>query len=519
MTGSGEQKPEWKTRGSGTSPDTGTPFALIHTTTGGERLYAINAAAQAVGLQTGQAVADAKSLEPRLQSAPADIAADQRHLRALARACGRWSPWCAPDPSQPGLDGILLDVSGCARLFGGEERLISEALNALREQGLTGRAAIAPTIGLAWGLARHAASTQMQAEGWVLADDCHALLHALPVEALRIGETASLLRRFGLKTIGDIANLPRASLTRRFGTELVRRLDQARGQEEEVLDPLLPRTPYRARLRFPEALLLLDSLKQAVAETAITLCRHLEGDGLGLRRAELNLYRVDGKIHLLGLGTAAPARDPDHITRLFHEKLDRAAIDLGFGVDVVELRALATERLDTSQNSLIGQASLSVGEMAALTDRLVVRLGPDQVQRAARRQSHIPEHASGWRSGSALSLADPAAPRPLATTAPMPEQDPDRPLLILARPEPAQAVAEIPDGPPRSFVWRRVRHQVERAEGPERLAPEWWRETPGLHSRDYFRVETCEGRRFWLYREGLFGLETRTPQWFVHGAS
>ncbi|WP_412545227.1 DUF6504 family protein [Maricaulis sp. MIT060901] len=506
----------------------------MHTTTGGERLYALNAAASTAGLRRGQAVADAKSLEPGLQVESASPALDKRLLQALARACGRWSPWTAPDPGLPGEDGILLDITGCARLFGGEEKLVTATLEAVREQGYIAYAAAAPTLGLAWGLARYAA--RRESSGFILTDTVSEPLNALPVEALRIGAMAEQLRRFGLKRVGDLAGLPRASLARRFGRELVSRLDQARGLDEEVLSPLQPRTHYRARLRFPEALLLLDSIKQTVRETANTLCEQLDAHGQGLRRAELNLYRVDGKVLLLSLGTAAPARDPAHITRLFSEKLDRAEIDIGFGIDVVELRASETTALNTHQSGLLDSDEMAPDTMARLTDRLVVRLGDDQVQRAARRESHIPERAAGWRQnsgpgsaivphagtarapgGTALAVRD-NTPVP-ALTGPESEVDPDRPLLILARPEPAQAVAEIPDGPPRSFIWRRVRHLVHRAEGPERLAPEWWRDQLSPRSRDYFRVETREGRRFWLYREGLFGLETTSPEWFVHGAS
>lgn len=470
-------------------------------------------------MRRGQAVADAKSLEPGLRVDSATPALDKRLLQALARACGRWSPWTAPDPGLPGEDGILLDITGCARLFGGEEKLASAALEAVREQGYTAHAATAPTLGLAWGMARYVA--RQETTGLVITDTVSEPLNALPVEALRIGPMTEQLRRFGLKRVGDLAGLPRASLARRFGRELVSRLDQARGLDEEVLSPLQPRTHYRARLRFPEALLLLDSIKQTVRETANTLCEQLDAHGQGLRRVELNLYRVDGKVLLLSLGTASPARDPAHITRLFSEKLDRAEIDIGFGIDVVELRASETTALNTHQSGLLDSDEMAPDTMARLTDRLIVRLGDDQVQRAARRESHIPERAAGWRqnngSGTALAVRD-NTPAP-ALANPESEIDPDRPLLILARPEPAQAVAEIPDGPPRSFIWRRVRHLVHRAEGPERLAPEWWRDQLAHRSRDYFRVETREGRRFWLYREGLFGLETASPEWFVHGAS
>lgn len=512
-------------------PDTA-PFTLVHTTTGGERLYALDATALARGLKRGQALADAKAIEPDLRIAPATPDADQRLLKAFARWCGRWSPWTAPDPGRPGLDGVLFDISGCARLFGGEDRLITSMLEAVRAQGLTAHAAITPTIGLAWGLARHAAPREKT--GWVIRDDALKALAALPVEALRIGDTATTLRRFGLKHVGDVLDLPRTQLARRFGPELVRRLSQALGEEAETLNPLQHRTPYRARMRFTEALLLLENIKQAAQECTRDLCARLEAEGRGLRQVELHLYRVDGKTHLLGVGTAAPAQDPAHLARLFNEKLDRAEIDIGFGIDVVELCARRTESMSGRQHGLLAAEEVDGEDLARLTDRLVVRLGTESVKSAARRESHLPERAAGWRTGKApekitgkttqkttgrntpLALAETAAEPSLA---PPDAAHPDRPLLILARPEPAEAVAEIPDGPPRSFVWRRVRHQVSGAEGPERLAPEWWQDQLAPRTRDYFRVETREGRRFWLYREGLYGLETRQPSWFVHGAS
>ncbi|WP_417467575.1 DUF6504 family protein [Maricaulis sp.] len=505
--------------GSAASPadDPASPFALVHTSTGGERLYALNNEAARLGLRRGQALADAKALEPGLRIAPFAPDADRRLLGAFARWCGRWSPWTAPDPGEPGEDGVMVDITGCAHLFGGEDALVTAALAAVRGQGLTAHAAIAPTIGLAWGLARFPA--RRAATGWLIADDIASSLHALPVEGLRIGDTAARLRRFGLKRVGDIAGLPRANLARRFGPDLVRRLDQARGLEDETLNPLQPKTPFRARMRFADALLLLEGIKQAVRETAEALCAHLESEGRGLRRVELNLFRVDGKTHLLIIGTAAPARDPAHIARLFNEKLDRAEIDIGFGIDVIELNATATGPLSGRQSGLIGEDRIDAEDFARLTDRLSVRLGETRVKRAARRESHIPERAAGWsadtvQSGAALMLREAGGQQAFLLT-------PERPLLILARPEPAEAVAEIPDGPPRSFVWRRTRHQVRQAEGPERLAPEWWR-PPGRASpktRDYFRIETVEGRRFWLFRDGLYGPETLNPQWFVHGAS
>ncbi|WP_295691291.1 hypothetical protein [uncultured Maricaulis sp.] len=518
--------PSGKLDNTGT-PTRQSPFALVHSTTGGERLYALDTDAVRCGLQPGQAVSDAKALEPTLQLRPADPAGDIRRLAALARGCGRWSPWTAPDPGQPGEDGILLEITGCAHLFGGEAALLTEALTALRRQGHKAHGAIAPTIGLAWGLARHTAPDAP--DGQVVVKDI-AALNPLPVTALRIGETAATLRRFGLKRVGDIASLPRASLVRRFGRALVDRLDQATGRAREILNPLQPVTPFRARTRYVDALLLLDGLKQGVKDTAEGLCEALEAAGRGVTRLDLHLFRVDGKTHLLTLGTAAPAREAGHLARLFNEKLDRAEIDIGFGIEMIELTARATQRLGERQDGLVDDGRIDETDLARLTDRLVVRLGEDKVQRAARRASHQPDRAALWRPALASPPVPSASRRSamLAVAEPAPQSTllppPQRPLLILARPEPAEAVAEIPDGPPRSFIWRRVRHQVDRAEGPERLAPDWWREgvwqtERPARTRDYFRVETREGRRFWLYRDGLYGLETTRPQWFVHGAS
>ncbi|MHA6287645.1 DUF6504 family protein [Maricaulis sp. CAU 1757] len=499
--------------GSAAPDDPARPFALVHSTAGGERLYALDAEAARRGLALGQALASAKAIEPTLVIDSATPETDRRLLAAFARGCGRWSPWTAPDPGAPGEDGVLLEVTGCAHLFGGEPALLAEVIARCRAQGLSAHAAIAPTLGLAWALARHAAPRR--AEGWVLTDTVQPVLDTLPVEGLRIGDTAARLHRFGLRRVGDIARIPRAQLARRFGRELVRRLDQARGSEAESLAPLQPKTALRARLHFAEPLLLLDGLKQAVANTAGDLARLLETHGLGLLRVELHLYRVDGKTHLLSLGLAAPARDAKHVSRLFEEKLDRAEIDIGFGIETVELVAREARRLDGRQSALTGGDAVEAEDLAVLTDRLSVRLGDRQVQRVARRQSHQPERAARWHPGGpplAVAETGPPALRPITA---------ERPLLVLTRPEPAEAVAEIPDGPPRSFVWRRVRHLVHRAEGPERLAPDWWRASPEspARTRDYFRVETVEGRRFWLFRDGLYALETRTPRWFVHGAS
>lgn len=449
-------------------------------------------------------VADARALAPKLIAQPADLDEDRAALVRLARWCGRFSPWTAADPGEPGLDGVLIDITGCTRAFGGEDALMDRLVGEVRALGLTAHAAAAPTIGLAWGLARFAAPGSQS--GWVSADGVRGVLDTLPVEALRIGETAGKLKRFGLKRAGDLFGIARADLARRFGTDLVRRLDQAMGVEREALDPLQPRADLRARARFAEAHQTLDGVKSGAAHAIERLCTELERESLGLTRLRLTLYRVDGQARDLVVGTARPSREPAHLTRLLNERLDRAGIDVGFGIDLIEAAASLASPLIGDQTDLSGEGAAA--GMTTLADRLTARLGEGAVTRPEPGDSHIPERAGRFVPLDGRTTVWPAR-REL------------RPLLILDRAEPAEAVAEIPDGPPRQFTWRRIRHRVMRAEGPERIAPEWWRMKPGEgpgRTRDYFHVETAEGRRFWLYRDGLYGREARAPAWFVHGA-
>jgi protein ImuB len=327
------------------SPNTAErPFVLTQTGAGGERLYALTPAAEAAGLSSGMGVADARALAPALQARGADPDGDQAALKRLARWSGRFSPWTAPDAAAPGLDGVLLDISGCAQIFGGEDQLLTRLVRETRALGLTASAAAAPTLGLAWALARFSAPKTQP--GWVAVEDVRATLPGLPVEALRIGATATKLRRFGLTQVRDLQALPRASLAKRFGLDLVRRLDQACGQARESLTPLSPQADLRARVRFPEPLQTLDAITAAAGDAAARLCEALEREGLGLTRLRLTLYRVDGRARDLLVGVAAPSRDAAHLHRLLRERLARAEIDIGFGVDLVEAGAALARRLD-----------------------------------------------------------------------------------------------------------------------------------------------------------------------------
>jgi protein ImuB len=145
-------------------------------------------------------------------------------------------------------------------------------------------------------------------------------------------------------------------------------------------------------------------------------------------------------------------------------------------------------------------------------DRLAALFGAQRVQRFQPQDTHIPEAAA------VAVPAQYAGPTKTAWHMQRGKDDPPRrPLRLLAKPEPIEDVMALaPDSPPKRFKWRQVRHSIAHAEGPERIAMEWWRHQEQMPTRDYFRVEDEEGRRFWLYREGLYA-ETREPKWFVHG--
>jgi protein ImuB len=353
----------------------------------------------------------------------------------------------------------------------------------------------------------------------------------LRLAALRIApDIAAALGQAGLKHIVDVIDRPRAPLAARFGEEFIRRIDQALGREDEPITPRLPVPPYVAERRFADPILLEADVLGTTEQLAHELARMLERRGEGARRLQVALFRTDGKVYRSEVGTGAPLRDPGRIRALFGERLAAVgeACDPGFGFDVVRLAALATERCDPVQTGLA--APDHGAELAHLVDRLGARFGLRRVTRPVPQDSHIPEFAvAAVASFETRSYGPLLRMRPIHPHGEERGQSPrvsnqadtlclPRPLRLFGRPEPIEAIAEVPDGPPVRFRWRRVLHQVAHAEGPERIAMEWWRDQKGRAlTRDYFRVESREGVRVWVYREGLYGRELNEPRWFLHG--
>ena len=476
------------------------PLAIVAKEKSALRLAALNAPAFRLGLSRGQALAEARAIYPLLEAVDVDEGADMRLLSEIADWADRYTPLVALD----GGDGLMLDITGCAHLFGGEAAMVADLRARLEHQGFAVKAAIADTPGAASAAARFTDIAVVPVGG------AAEMLKSLPMLALRLPfATVAMLERVGLKRVGQLIGAPRAPLAARFGAGLIERLDQALGIDEEAISPRRPMPALLAERRFAEPISLVDDIAATVASLAGTLAQRLEERGAGGRSFELSLYRVDGIVSRAEVRTGRPLRTPRLIGELFAEKFAMLGdeLDAGFGFEMVRLSVLATDEAAPAQIDLSGEAD-SEADLGQLIDRIGVRLGLDRVARMGAYESHVPE-----RSAIAVPAADGSAA--IAWPETIEDEPVDRPLRLFARAEPVEAIAEIPEGPPLRFRWRRVLYEVTRAEGPERIAAEWWQED-GL-TRDYYRVEDRAGHRFWLYREGLYDRELATPRWFLQG--
>jgi protein ImuB len=423
----------------------------------------------------------------------------------------RYSPFVSLDPGPGGLEGLFLDLTGGQHLFGGEPAMAQAIGASLQRLGVPARIGVADTPGAAWALARHGEEAiTLAAEG-----GARAALASLPVAALRLEPSAiQLLHRFGLRRIGALAALPRAALARRFrdagALDVLRRLDQALGDLPEPLTPVTAPTVYRVQRVFAEPMTSVEAVAIEAAGLAERIALALEQDGVGARRLRLTGFRVDGRTTRLDVRLAAASRRAAHLVRLFRDK-GFEHLDLGFGIDALTLSAPVTEPLHGRQSSTLADGP-QADEAArdTLVDRLSARLGDAAVL--------APHLAESWLPETAETLGPYAA---RGETAPHAAMGP-RPILLFDPPEPIEAVAELPDGAPARFTWRRAARRVLRASGPERLGVEWWRAAGAgrpRRTRDYYRVEDDHGGRYWVFREGLYdGRDLDPPpSWWMHG--
>jgi len=442
------------------------------------------------GVCPGMALSQARVVvrNPRVEPHRADR--DAASLRGLAAWSSRFSPLVAVDR-----DGLLMDVSGCALVFGGEERLFAFAKEQYAALGFEARMAIAPTFGCAWGMARFGTP------GIVREGEAKRALLGLPLAALRITNAAvQSLQEVGIDRIGQVMELPRSLLPSRFGDELLFRLDQAIGHALELIEPVRVAAPPAVSQVFDGPTTQWEAIEACTRMLIERLASILKERESGARRIDILLERSDLPPALLTLTLSRPTRDVRHLWSLVRPRLERVNLGHeGGGVDEIRIGASFVKPLPHEQfESWNDRRSDHEQEVASLLDTLRNRLGTDRVCRVEIRESHLPERATVLRCG----LED--EPSRAAMLGKI-----NRPTLLFSNAASAEVVSLAPDGPVISLRWRSGESRITATEGPENLGAEWWRKREP--SRSYFKVQDERGRWLWLYRE------SETSKWFVHG--
>ena len=472
------------------------PFAVVWEEKGHLQIAAVNDPAREAGVRAGARLADARALLPTLRIVLSDFEADERLKQEVVEWCHRYSPVAAHD----GADGIVLDITGCAHLFGGEAALLEQVQTGLREMKFRVRGAIADTPAASWALARFSKQVVVSRE------ELPAALDPLPVRALRIpAKIAIELGRVGLTTISLLRQVSRDSLATRYGPDVLRRLDQALGLTAESITPYRAPVPHYAARSFAEPIGTTAAVEYVVLELLAGLCTRLEKEHRGTRRFDLACHRVDGSAAYLQVRTSKPGRSITHLMRLFSEKI--GTLDAGFGIEIVTLRAVDVETVAPVQMALPqgGESAEENTSFDELLDRIGLRLGFEHVSRFRIRESLLPEFSLELVPVSAALSPDAAW-----------SEHRIRPVRLIEPPEPIE-VAEIVPGkcPVRIRVGRQL-HRIVRAEGPERLTPEWWRGPRAVWAtRDYYRIEDEQGARFWIFRET--SRAGSAERWYLRG--
>jgi protein ImuB len=475
------------------------PLVVVAKVDNALRLQALDRKAASLGLVIGQPLANARAMLPALKVMAANAPADLELLTRIADWCDRFTPFVALD----GADGLLLDVTGATHLFGGEPAMLKKIRKGLQAQGFIVRGAMAGTAMAARAFARYR-------DGSVIAPGAEAgEIASLPIEALDLDPvTTHAFRRAGLKTVGQAASRKRQEITARFGAATVATLDQALGHAGKPISPLTPVPDYWKEQGFAEPITSEAAIRLTLKSLAAGVFEVLEQRGEGARRLEAAFFRADGAVRRIAIEMGAPTRDPAIIERLFRERLDTLVdpLDPGFGFDLIRLSASRVERADAEAADLHAGA-LAKKEIGFLVDRLAARFGSHRILLFQPNDTHIPEAA--WSAVPAQYAKPVKLPWKKIRNA---GDAPRRPLRLFMRPEP---VRFLPG--PQLLIWRRVQHGAAKSEGPERIAMEWWRHQAVPPTRDYFRLEDGEGRRYWLYRNGIAACEGVIPQWFLHG--
>lgn len=468
------------------------PLVLVTVSHGRMIITTVNALAQQQGVYTGMALADARAIVPGLQVLNHQEGRATRLLTKLAKWCIRFTPVCAV--CEP--DGLLLDVTGCSHLWGGDEKYIATIHTRLQEYGYHVRISMAGTIGAAWALAHFGQGSLIAANGTET-----AVLLPMPPAALRIETTVlQQLQKLGLREIAQFVHMPRSALRRRFGAGTINRLEQALGHQQEYIEPLECILPFHERLPCLEAVVTAAGIEMALQQLLQTLCTRLQKEQQGLRTAVFKGYRVDGKITMIEVGTSRASHNSHHLFKLFEPKI--CTIEPALGIELFTIDAPKVEPVLPLQEKIWeGACTLNDIAVAELVDRIENKIGPHRIHRYLPDEHYWPERSYK----QAASLEE----QPVTIW----QTSRPRPVHLLPVPEKIDVTAPVPDYPPLLFRYKTQLHTIKKADGPERIEREWWLEE-GQH-RDYYVVEDEHGRRYWLFRLGHY--DDQNYQWFIHG--
>jgi protein ImuB len=469
------------------------PFVLAAPVRGRKVITAANSLAEKQGIGAGMVVADARALVPGLKVLDDMAGLHLRLLKAIGEWCIRYTPVTAVD----GPDGLLLNVTGCAHLWGGEAEYLNDITNKLKSKGYQVQAAMADTMGCAWAVARFGKTTYIIAP----AGQLQALL-GLPPEALRLeAPTLQKLHKLGLYTINSFIHMPRPVLRRRFGEHMLLRIAHALGTTEELAEPLAPPTPYQERLPCLEPIMTATGIEIALQRLLDMLCGRLQKEGKGIRSAIFKGYRMDGKVEQIPIGTNRATHSVKHLFKLF--EINIHTIEPALGIELFVLEATKVEPIVVLQEAMWAPTTgLEDNGVAELLDRITNKLGSGVFKRYLPDEHYWPERS--FKQATTLQE------KPAIEW----KTDRPRPIYLLPQPELVEVAAPVPDYPPLHFRHKGRLHKITKADGPERIEREWWMDA-GQH-RDYYQVEDEEGNRYWLYRLGHYENNIK-PLWFIHG--
>ena len=466
------------------------PFVLASRQRGRMVIDAVSAGAAKKGIHTGMVLADCKAIFPELEMLESEPGRAEKLLKALAEWSILYTPFAAVDLP----DGLILDSSGCAHLWGGEAAYLEHIKTKLGSYSYTVQVAIADTISTAWAAARFGSRN--------IIPSCqqHEVLRSLPPAALRLDTTIlARLKKLGMRQIGNFIDMPPSVLRRRFGPELPKRIAQALGTEIELVLPVKPVEPYQQRLSCMEPIASAIGITIAIKQLLEILCLRLEAEGLGLRHCIFKAFRVDGAVQQIEIGTGHASRNTRHLFRLFEHKI--ATMEPALGFELFVLEAPKIEPVTQQQAAMWNAASQNDMKVAELLDRVTAKIGVNAVSRFLPVEHHWPERS--------VKEASPLWEKPVTDW----RTDLPRPIHLLFQPEAVEVTAVLPDYPPMLFRHKGIRYTVAKADGPERVEQEWWH-SDGLY-RDYYIVEDDSGARYWLFRSGPYDGEH--PKWFLHG--